>query len=36
MPATGFHFIQMFYVSSNIDANMMHKKDKPKKAKKKK
>ena len=36
MPATGFHFIQMFFVSANIDANTVLRQTKPKKTKKKK
>ena len=36
MPATGFHFIRMFFVSSNIDANLLVKQERPKKVKKKK
>ena len=36
MPATGFHFIQMFFVSSNIDHNQILRQKPPKKEKKKK
>ena len=34
MPVAGFHFIQMFFVSSNIDANHILKEPRPKKSKK--
>ena len=36
MPATGFHFIQMFFVSVNMDTDAIIKTVKPKKNKKKK
>lgn len=36
MPATGFHFIQMLYISANIDANAVVRMPKPIKEKKKK
>jgi len=36
MPATGFHFIRMFFVSANIGANSILRQSKPKKTKKKK
>ena len=36
MPATGFHFIQMFFVSANIDSNNVLRQSKQKKTKKKK
>ena len=36
MPATGFHFIQMLFISANIDTNAMMRIEKPYKEKKKK